>query len=66
MRPKSWPTARSLFGQPVAANGIALSKIHHAAFDNHLIGMDQIEFGEVEPACLCACRKTVRLVWSAV
>jgi putative restriction endonuclease len=22
------------------ANGIALSKIHHAAFDNHLIGID--------------------------
>jgi putative restriction endonuclease len=24
-----------LLGQPVLANGIALSKIHHAAFDNH-------------------------------
>jgi putative restriction endonuclease len=24
----------------VLANGIALSKIHHAAFDNHLIGID--------------------------
>jgi putative restriction endonuclease len=24
----------------VVANGIALSKIHHAAFDNHLIGID--------------------------
>jgi putative restriction endonuclease len=29
-----------LLGQPVIANGIALSKIHHAAFDNHLIGID--------------------------
>ena len=29
-----------LLGQPVVANGIALSKIHHAAFDNHLIGID--------------------------
>jgi len=26
--------------KPVVANGIALSKIHHAAFDNHLIGID--------------------------
>jgi putative restriction endonuclease len=29
-----------LLGQPVLANGRALSKIHHAAFDNHLIGID--------------------------
>jgi putative restriction endonuclease len=36
-RPTSWPT---LLGQPVVANGIALSKIHHAAFDNHLMGID--------------------------
>jgi putative restriction endonuclease len=28
-----------LLGQPVIANGIALSKIQHAAFDNHLIGI---------------------------
>ncbi len=27
-------------GQPVVANGIPLSKIHHAAFDAHLIGID--------------------------
>ena len=27
-------------GQPVVANGIPLSKIHHAAFDSHLIGID--------------------------
>jgi putative restriction endonuclease len=32
--------AHELMGQPVVANGIALSKIHHAAFDNHLIGID--------------------------
>ena len=32
--------AHELLGQPVLANGIALSKIHHAAFDNHLIGID--------------------------
>ena len=32
--------AHELLGQPVIANGIALSKIHHAAFDNHLIGID--------------------------
>jgi putative restriction endonuclease len=29
-----------LMGQPVITNGIALSKIHHAAFDSHLIGID--------------------------
>lgn len=27
-------------GQPVVANGIPLSKIHHAAFDAYLIGID--------------------------
>ncbi|MCC8939267.1 HNH endonuclease [Bradyrhizobium sp. Arg68] len=27
-------------GQPVITNGIPLSKIHHAAFDAHLIGID--------------------------
>ena len=27
-------------GQPVDSNGIPLSKIHHAAFDAHLIGID--------------------------
>jgi putative restriction endonuclease len=29
-----------LLGQPVIQNGIALSKLHHAAFDTHLIGID--------------------------
>src|SRR5579862_7899469 len=28
------------FGQPVVPSGIPLSKIHHAAFDAHLIGID--------------------------
>lgn len=28
------------FGQPMVANGLPLSKIHHAAFDAHLIGID--------------------------
>jgi putative restriction endonuclease len=28
-------------GQPVVTNGIPLSKIHHAAFDAHLIGIDR-------------------------
>lgn len=28
------------FGQPIVPNGIPLSKIHHAAFDKHLIGID--------------------------
>ena len=27
-------------GQPVVPNGLSLSKIHHAAFDAHLIGID--------------------------
>ena len=27
-------------GQPVVQNGLPLSKIHHAAFDSHLIGID--------------------------
>ena len=27
-------------GQPVISNGLLLSKIHHAAFDTHLIGID--------------------------
>jgi hypothetical protein len=29
-----------MLGQPVVPNGIPLSKIHHAAFDAHLIGID--------------------------
>lgn len=28
------------FGQPVIPNGLPLTKIHHAAFDAHLIGID--------------------------
>jgi putative restriction endonuclease len=28
------------FGQPAVPNGLPLSKIHHAAFDAHLIGID--------------------------
>jgi len=27
-------------GQPIVTNGIPLSKLHHAAFDTHLIGID--------------------------
>lgn len=29
-----------IFGQPIIPNGIPLSKIHHAAFDAHLLGID--------------------------
>ena len=29
-----------VLGQPIVPNGIPLSKIHHAAFDAHLIGID--------------------------
>ena len=28
------------FGQPVIPNGLPLTKLHHAAFDAHLIGVD--------------------------
>ena len=34
------PDNNEQFGQPVIPNGIPLSKIHHAAFDRHLIGID--------------------------
>jgi putative restriction endonuclease len=27
-------------GQPEVVNGLPLSKVHHAAFDTHLIGID--------------------------
>ena len=33
--------ANEPLGQPVVPNGIPLSKIHHAAFDGHLIGIDE-------------------------
>jgi putative restriction endonuclease len=32
--------ADELMGQPIIPNGLSLSKIHHAAFDAHLIGID--------------------------
>lgn len=34
------PDRDEQLGQPVIPNGIPLSKIHHAAFDAHLIGID--------------------------
>ena len=34
------PDKDEQLGQPVVPNGIPLSKIHHAAFDAHLIGID--------------------------
>ena len=34
------PDANEQMGQPVAHNGFPLSKIHHAAFDACLIGMN--------------------------
>lgn len=34
------PDRDGKWGQPVVPNGIPLSKIHHAAFDAHLIGID--------------------------
>ena len=32
--------ANEQLGQPIISNGLPLSKIHHAAFDAHLIGVD--------------------------
>ena len=32
--------ANELLSQPIVSNGLSLSKIHHAAFDSHLIGID--------------------------
>lgn len=32
--------AHEAMGQPVVANGLPLSKLHHAAFDAHLLGID--------------------------
>ena len=34
------PDIDEQLGQPIVPNGIPLSKIHHAAFDSHLIGVD--------------------------
>ena len=34
------PDKDEKLGQPVIPNGLPLSKIHHAAFDSHLIGID--------------------------
>ena len=34
------PDKDERFGQPLVTNGLPLSKIHHAAFDAHLIGID--------------------------
>ena len=34
------PDRDERLGQPVVSNGIPLSKIHHAAFDAHLLGID--------------------------
>jgi len=29
-----------MFGQPIVRNGLPMSKVHHAAFDAHLLGID--------------------------
>ena len=34
------PDKHDRLGQPIIPNGLPLSKIHHAAFDSHLIGID--------------------------
>jgi hypothetical protein len=45
-------------GQPMVPNGIPLSKLHHAAFDAHLIGIDPIIGCTSRNAC--SARPTVR------
>lgn len=40
------------FGQPIVPNGLPLSKIHHAAFDAHLIGIDADTRIHVSPRLL--------------
>lgn len=40
------------FGQPIVPNGLPLSKIHHAAFDAHLIGIDPDTRIHVSPRLL--------------
>jgi hypothetical protein len=32
--------AHEPLGQPIVSNGLPLTKLHHAAFDAHLIGID--------------------------
>ena len=34
------PDAHEQLGQPIVSNGLPLTKIYHAAFDAHLIGID--------------------------
>jgi hypothetical protein len=34
------PDVHEELGQPVVSNGLPMSKIHHAAFDSNLIGID--------------------------
>lgn len=34
------PDRNELLGQPVVQNGVPLSKLHHAAFDRHFLGVD--------------------------
>lgn len=34
------PDADETLGQPLVSNGLCLSRLHHAAFDAHLIGVD--------------------------
>jgi putative restriction endonuclease len=38
--PHIFMDAAEQFGQPVISNGLSLTKIHHAAFNAHLIGVD--------------------------
>jgi putative restriction endonuclease len=44
--------AHKLLGQPMLLNGLALFKIHHAAVNNHLIGIDLDGRGHVSKRLL--------------
>ena len=48
------PDRDEALGQPVVPNGVMLSKVHHAAFDAHLIGIDPDYRVHVSPHLLQA------------
>jgi predicted restriction endonuclease len=47
-------------GQPIVSNGLPLTKIHHAAFDVHLIGIDP----DTEFTSLTGCLKSMMAISS--
>ena len=43
------PHSEATMGQPEVPNGLALSKLHHAAFDSHLLGIDPDYLVHISP-----------------